>query len=55
VNLKIKLTTVSAALIGTLAFAQAAEPRTAPATSRILISNVRIFDGKIGKIVVDLK
>ena len=34
------------ALLGTLAFAQDAAPKTVPSASRILISNVRIFDGK---------
>lgn len=34
------------ALLGTLAFAQDAAPKTTPAASKILISNVRIFDGK---------
>jgi imidazolonepropionase-like amidohydrolase len=48
--LKIKLTTASAALIGTLAFAQDAAPKTAPAASEILISNVGIFDGKSDKL-----
>jgi len=49
-KLKIKLITASAALLGAMAFAQEAPPKARPAASTILISNVRIFDGKSEKL-----